>query len=354
MDNYRPTKAIIDLGAIRRNTEKIISKYSGYKYYTAVVKADCYGYRGFDVVRAMLAGGANLLAASLLEEGLALRNEFSDIPIMLFTPADYSSFCIMRDNNIIATVATLEQAEKACSVKNLKVMIRANGGSDIFGGPTDKEGFISIYNTLKNGDCKLWGVYLHSYNAENEEDTLDEYLTFEKMTEGINLSELEIISISNSLTLPRYEKKFYCNACRLGNIVYKIESEDSELENTFSLVTKVLDVIALEKDQSIAYSHAFTAKSNDTHIAILPIGFGDGFSKTNIGRMVYINGERYPIVAVTMDISHVLIDESVKKDDEVFIIRDTHHLDEISEHIHGATEEAICALNNRVRREYIK
>ncbi len=354
MNNYRPTKAIIDLGAIRRNTEKIISKYSGYKYYMAVVKADCYGYKGFDVVRAMLEGGANFLAASLLEEGIALRNEFPDIPIMLFTPGDYSSLCIMRDNDIIATVATLDQAKVACDVEGLKVMIRANGGSDIFGGPIEKDDFVSVYDTVKNSACQLMGVYLHSYNAENEEDTLNEYLTFEKMTEGIDLSKLDIISISNSLTLPRYEKKVYCNACRLGNIIYKIESEDFDLENTFSLVSKVIDVISLKKAQSIAYGHAFTAENDGTHVAVIPIGFGDGFSKTNIGRMVYINGKRYPIVAVTMDISHVLVEESVKKDDDIFIIKDTHHLEEISAHIHGATEEAICALNNRVRREYIK
>ena len=55
MDVYRPTKATIDLGAIRRNTGRIIAKYPGYKYYMAVVKADSYGYRGLKVVEAMLA-----------------------------------------------------------------------------------------------------------------------------------------------------------------------------------------------------------------------------------------------------------------------------------------------------------
>ena len=52
MADYRSTKAVIDLGAIRRNTQRLIAAYPGYKYYTAVVKADCYGYRGFEVVDA--------------------------------------------------------------------------------------------------------------------------------------------------------------------------------------------------------------------------------------------------------------------------------------------------------------
>ena len=354
MEGFRATKAIIDLGAIKRNTESIIKKYSGYKYYTAVVKADCYGYRGFDVVRAMVDGGANFLAASLLEEGIALRKEFPHIPIMLFTPVESEYLDVVRSNDFIITVATLKQAEELSSVAGVKVAIRANGGSDIFGGPICKEEFYNIWNVLKNGQCQLVGVYLHSYNAENVEDTNQEYEVFEKITEGLDLSSLDFVSVSNSLTLPRYEKKEYCNACRLGNIIYKIESEDIMLENTFSLVSEVLDVFVMKKAQSLAYNRAFTAEKDDTRIAIIPIGFGDGFSKTNIGRDVYINGKKSPIVAVTMDISHVLVDENVSKGDEVFIIKDTHHLEEISAHIHGATEEAICALNNRVRREYIK
>lgn len=351
MADYRSTKAVIDLGAIRRNTQRLIAAYPGYKYYTAVVKADCYGYRGFEVVDAMLKGGCNTLAASLLEEGLALRAHY-DLPILLFTPAGEKELQVMAEKNLIATVADQNQAEIAAKVPGLKVMIRANGGSDIFGGPTDKEGFRRLWNTLKDGACELYGIYLHSYNAEEEADTMAEYATFEAMTEGLDLASLPMVSISNSLTLPRYGKKPYANGCRLGNIIYRIESEDEALEHTFRLTTNVLNTFTLKKGRSVAYSHAYTAKE-DCRIASVPIGFGDGFAKMNIGRDVFIGQKRFPIVAVTMDISHILVDETVKAGDEVLLIRDNHHLDEIAAHIHGATEEAICALNKRVRREYI-
>lgn len=352
MANYRSTKAVIDLGAIRRNTQRLISAYPGYQYYTAVVKADCYGYRGFEVVDAMLRGGCNTLAASLLEEGLALREHY-DLPILLFTPAGEAELQVMAEHDLIATVADQEQAEIAAKVSGLKVMIRCNGGSDIFGGPTDKEGFHRLWNTLKSGKCELFGLYLHSYNAEDEADTMAEYETFEAMTQGLDLAALPMVSISNSLTLPRYGKKPYANGCRLGNIIYRIESEDAALEHTFRLSTNVLNTFTLKAGKSVAYSHAYTARE-DCRIASIPIGFGDGFAKMNIGRDVYIGQKRFPIVAVTMDITHILVDETVKAGDEVLLIRDNHHLDEIAAHIHGATEEAICALNKRVRREYIR
>ena len=352
MEHYRSTKAVINLGAIRRNTQRLIAAYPGYRYYTAVVKADCYGYRGFEVVDAMLDGGCNTLAASLLEEGLVLRERY-DLPILLFTPAEEEALQVMAQHRLIATVATQAQAEIAAGIPGLQVMIRCNGGSDIFGGPTCKEGFHGLWNTLKAGKCELFGLYLHSYNAEEEEDTLAEYETFEAMTEGLDIASLPMVSISNSLTLPRYGKKPYANGCRLGNIIYRIESKDASLEHTFRLETKVLNTFTLKAGRSVAYSHAYTAKE-DCRIATVPIGFGDGFAKMNIGRDVFIGGKRFPIVAITMDISHILVDASVNAGDEVLLIRDNHHLDEIAAHIHGATEEAICALNKRVLREYIR
>lgn len=354
MKQYRATKATIRLGAIRRNTNKIIAAYPGYRYYMAVVKADCYGYRGNQVVKAMVEGGANCLAASLLEEGLALREEFPELPILLFTPVSSEDLPLCGEKNLWVTVANLEQAQQAAAVPGVEVLIRANGGCDIFGGPTNRGEFEKIWNTLQKGACKLTGVYLHSYNAEDTADTVAEYETFEAMTAGVDLTQLQIVSISNSLTLPRYEKKPYANGCRLGNILYRIETEDTALEHTFCLSTRILSIFRLKKGQNLAYSHAYTAKRDGEIIAAVPIGFGDGFSKTNIGRDVFIAGHRYPIVAVTMDITHILVDTSVCAGDEVLLIRDNHHLDEIARHIHGATEEAICALNKRVYREYVE
>ncbi len=353
MEHYRPTKATISLGAIKRNTQRIIKKYPGYRYYMGVVKADCYGYRGNRVIDAMLAGGVNCLAASLLEEGISLRETYPDLPILLLTPVAPALLPILAAHCLIATVANLDQAIAAADVTSLEVLIRANGGSDILGGPTDKDSFEALYNTLQQGQCTLKGIYLHSYNGESAEETQKEYDCFEAMTKDIDLSVLDMVSISCSLSLPRMDKLPYCNACRLGNIMYAIESEDLELENTFQLSSRVLTVYSLKKGQSVAYSHAYTAKNDGERIAAIPIGFGDGFSKTNIGRDVYIDGKRHPIVAVTMDITLVLVDDTVRPDDPVLLIRDNRHLDEIAAHIHGATEEAICALNKRVYRQYL-
>ena len=353
MQCYRKTKALINLGAIRRNTQRIIRKYPDYTYYMAVVKADCYGYRGNRVVKAMLDGGANCLAASLPEEGMELRNDFPEIPILLFTPVDKEYLPLCAERGLMVTVANENQAVDAAEADGLEVAVRVNGGNDILGGPLEKPAFDRMIKTLQQGRCQMVGCYLHNYCTESESDTAQEYQTFERLTRNMDLSALRFVSVSNSLSLPRYEKRDYCNACRLGNILYRIESEDDELEHTFRLESRVLSVFELNKGQSVAYSHAYTATRDNEYIAAVPIGFGDGFAKSNIGRDVYIDGKRYPIVAVTMDITLVLVDASVQKDDLCELIRENHHLEEISAHIHGATEEPIVAINKRVCRVYV-
>ncbi len=354
MQPYRKTKAIINLGAIRQNTRRIIARYPDYKYYMAVVKADCYGYRGNQVVQAMIDGGANCLAASLLEEGLVLREAFPHLPILLFTPVPKEQLELCAKHRLWVTVATLQQAKEAAEVTNLQTVIRVNGGCDILGGPINKEDFTVIFDTLQSGNSNLMGLYLHNYNTECFEDTQKEYHLFEELTQNIDLSQLEWVSVSNSLSLPRYEKREHCNACRLGNIIYGIETEDETLEQTFRLESQVLTTFTLEKGQSVAYSHAYTATQSQETIAAIPLGFGDGFAKTNIGRDVFIQGKRYPIVAVTMDITLIRVTQDIKPGDTVEVIRDNHHLDEISNHIHGATEEPIVQLNKRVHREYLE
>ena len=64
----RPTEATIDLAAIGRNTERLVSHVAPASV-CAVVKADGYGHGAVAAGRAALAAGASQLAVALVEEG---------------------------------------------------------------------------------------------------------------------------------------------------------------------------------------------------------------------------------------------------------------------------------------------
>lgn len=351
---YRQTAALVNLGAIQDNVRKIIETYAEYTYYFGVVKADCYGLGGTEVIRAIIDGGCNYLCVSLTEEALFVREHFPEIPVLILVPSPKEALPVLQEKNIAVTVSSFAQAQEASQFPGLKIFIRANGGHDLFGGPTHEEDFKALLNQIRHSPAVLEGIYPHNYYPKNKKVTHLEYASFEAMIKNIDLDSIPIISTSSSLTLPRYNKKPYCNACRIGNMIYGIENDTLNLQNCFMLKSEITQILRLTRGDSISYFDAYTAQAPEEFVGVVPIGYGDGFSKNNVGRDVFINDRRFKIIAVTMDITLLAVDRQVKKGDLVLLIRDARHLDEIAAHTHGVAEEAICLLNQRIPRKYLR
>jgi len=77
---YRNTYALINKDIIRNNVKEITTKYNDYKYYIGVVKNNAYSH-GIDVIPALIDSGINYLAVSSLDEAMAIRNDYKDIPV---------------------------------------------------------------------------------------------------------------------------------------------------------------------------------------------------------------------------------------------------------------------------------
>ena len=352
MQRYRHTTAVVDLDAISANVSTILDAYPGYDYYVGVIKANCYGLGMERVAPILVEAGCNYLSVSQPEEALAARHLLPEVPIMVFVPCPTDSLDVLAENRIAVTVATLDQAEIVSQYAGLKVFIRVNGGQDLFGGPTTKKGFEEVFDQILLSPATLEGIYMHNYCPEDETLTLCEYARFEEMTAGVDLTQIPVVSTSNSLTLPRFERKPYSNACRIGNIIYGIENESLDLRTCFQLTSEITQILRLGPGETIGYGRAHVAEAEEL-IGVVPIGYGDGFAKANAGRDVFINDRRYRIATVTMDITLVVIDSEVGRGDEVVLVRDARHLDEIAAHTHGVAEEPICLLNQRIPREYI-
>ena len=118
----------------------------------------------------------------------------------------------------------------------------------------------------------------------------------------------------------------------------------------------VLDNINLDikKGETVGYDGNFKA-DKDELIGIVPIGYADGIIKKNTGRYVYINNNKYKIVGnICMDMLFVLIDNTIKINDEVLIIKDNNHINEIAKHLDTINYEVMCNISSRVERKYIE
>ena len=347
---YRNTYANINLKNIQDNVSKIINTYKNYKYYIGVVKADSYGHNSNKVVKSIIDGGCNYLAVSSLDEALEIRHDY-DIPILCLGIINENYIEICEKNNIDITVTNFNYLEKIKNY-NINVHIKIDTGMNRLG-VKPKEEFNEMYNLINNSNLNLKGIFTHIYNADNEDITLNQINKFKYITSDIDLNKIDIIHIAQSDTLINYPKIDFVNACRLGIIMYGLSKDNLNLKNTFSLISEIIEIKKVLKDETISYNGTYKA-NEDMLIGIVSIGYADGINRKLKGSYVYINNIRYEIVGnICMDMLMVKIDNKVNLYDKVEIYKDINHIKELSKNIDTIPYELICNVSKRVPRNYI-
>ena len=343
----RKTYELINLKKLENNIRTIVNSSNNYKYHIAVVKANCYGL-GIKCVKSILLGGANYLAVSSLEEALKIR-KITNTRILVLEPIDIKYIDKAHQNNITLTISSLDYLEKIkdkCFTCHLKI----NTGMNRLG-INSKEELNEVYKIIKNSNITIEGIYTHIYKSSDKVLTEKQFKRFENITKDIDLNEFEIVHIPNSETITNYKKKDYVNGCRMGIIMYGF-SNNLNLESVFTLKSRIIEIKHIKKDDTVGYDGNYKA-TKDELIGIIPIGYADGIIRKNTGRYVYINNKQYKIVGnICMDMLFVLIDENVKLNDEVLIIKDNNHINEIANHLDTINYEVMCSISNRVNRKY--
>lgn len=352
MDLYRETYAKVNIKNIQENVHKIIDKYYKYDYYFGVVKAGSYGHQNLEVIDAIIKGGCNYLTVALLEEALAIREQFKDIPILCLGIISTNYLQIAEDKNITITINSKEYAKEVVKLqlKNLKVHLKINSGMNRLG-ISSKEEFNDIIYLLDQSNIFVEGIYTHIYNVRNKKDTLNQFERYKMIISDIKKEKVPIFHIAASETLVSYDKIDFVNGCRLGIIMYGFTDDKTlNLQSTFSVYSKIIQVNHLKKGDKLGYNGSYIAQT-DEQIGVVCIGYADGIIRKNEGRNVYINGKEYPIVGnICMDMLFVKIDDTVHVNDTVVIIKDTEHIKQIAKHLDTIPYEVLCIIEKRVPR----
>ncbi len=140
-----------------------------------------------------------------------------------------------------------------------------------------------------------------------------------------------------------------------GIIMYGFAEDKSlQLESTFQLKSEVIQIHTLKEGDTVGYNAMFKA-TEETKIAVVPIGYADGIIRKNTGRNVYINGKVYEIVGnICMDMMFVKVDDDVKVHDVVEVLRDREHVEEVARHLDTISYEVMCSIGKRVPRICLK
>lgn len=339
-----------------------------------VVKADAYGNGAVPVSRFFRELGAEYLGVSNLEEALQLRNAEIDLPILILgkTPAMFSD--ILADQKITQTITDLDYAQSLShrlsgSGKRLKVHIKADTGMSRLGFMS--YGAISAVDEIREAvglpGLIPEGIFTHFAESDAPDRTYTElqYQRFCSVLEQLHPVNFEIRHCCNSAAAIRYPE-YGMDMIRPGIAVYGLlpspEMKDLiDLKPVMELKTSVYQIKELEPEVTVSYGRTFKTKEK-TKIAVLPIGYADGFSRlhSNHGE-VLIHGQRARIVGricmdmCMIDVTHI---PGVRVGDVVTVFgRDGNGfipMDELAEFEGTITYEVSCGISKRVSRIYYR
>jgi alanine racemase len=327
--------AEIDLDAIAHNVSAYKRHVGPNVEVMAVVKANAYGHGALPVARAALQAGATRLAVHRLIEGVELRQEGIEAPILVmgYTPPGGAELVLkwrLTPSLMTAEFAQALSARATALGVTGPVHVKMDTGMSRYGlMPDELVDFLLALRKLPG--LYLEGIFTHFATADWADTTycrgqLDVFTGAIQAARSAGV-EFPVIHAANSAAAMRLPEAHF-NAIRPGIGLYGLEPSSQwppvfELRPALALKSLVSRVRQLPAGAGVSYGRTFITQK-PTLAALVPVGYGDGYhrSLSNQGS-VLIRGQRAPILGricmdqFVVDISHV---PGVQQDDEVVLV----------------------------------
>lgn len=309
----RPAWTEIDLGKLRRNLQLIRGDLPKHVRLMAVVKDEAYGHGALDVARIALEEGAWGFGLSTLEEAMNLRDAGITAPLLLLGERQEAelSWCVAHDLTVCVnephTVRALAKVATAFG-KEVSVHVKIHTGMSRYGVRWD-EALPLIEQIAAEKSLRLEGVMTH-FAQSDETDKSFANLQFARFREVLTALNERKISVKlrhtcNSggfLDLPQA----HLDMVRVGILLYgvcpsQVCRKISGIEPVMSVKAKIAGIQKLKPGEVVGYGMRYTA-AGKRRIAVLPIGYGDGFPRVRNEGCALIRGKRAPLVGgIAMD-----------------------------------------------------
>lgn len=366
----RRARAIIDMATIESNARSLRGRLAASTQLCAVVKANGYGHGAVETARASLAGGATWLAVATAIEAAELREELSNLPIIVLGPLDEDDLALAIDAkaDLVAwTPNFVRRVSAAGSPQESRLHIKLDTGMGRWGVRGASAAFELATLIDSTPSVQLTGVMTHFANADDLESSFfaNQLSTFKSVVGELRRTHPNVIlhAANSAATLRDADSHFdmvRCGIALYGLDPYQRDPLDWQLNPALELHSYVAKVTCMQPGESVGYGRAYKAVV-PTHIATIPIGYADGVRRT-LGRSidVLIAGERHAVVGkVSMDCLAVDLGPTtdVLVGEEVVLIgvsgSEKILAEEVARSWGTINYEVVCALNGRVERSYL-
>jgi alanine racemase len=369
----------INLSQLRRNLAIISEDMQRFNHarqtplrWCAVVKDDAYGHGAVALAREVLTTGSSYLAVATLEEAVELQEAKVRAPIMIFgeRPTEEIEECVRRDFTFFVNDAI--QANRVNTVchnleKRARVHLEIDTGMSRYG-VRWAEAWPVIDAILSCDMVELEGVMSH-FAMSDELDKTFANVQFRRFKEVVGEPRNEklagkILHTCNTggyLDLPHA----HLDMVRMGILplgVYpsKVCRRVEGLAPVMSVKCKIVAIKNIETGDTVGYGMRYRAES-PRRIAVLPMGYGDGFPRVRNAGHVLIHGQRAPIIggtamdAIMVDVTDI---PNAKQWDEVVVLG-RQGSEEISVHeiaalVGTVSYEIMTKLSIRLPRVYVE
>ena len=305
----------INIENLRHNAETLKKTMQPGCELMAVVKAQAYGHGAVMTASCLNKMGIMAFAVATIEEGIALRKSGISGEILILGYTDVCRASELKEYDLMQTVISYEYAESLNEQGiAVKTHIKIDTGMHRLGISCKEISVVRKVFFMKNlGICGMF-THLCCADSRHPDDVaftkrqIDSFfhLVNALKDSGVSLPKLHIQSSYGLLNYP----ELACDYVRAGIALYGVLSSPDndtvlkpDLRPVLSLKSRVVLVREVAAGESVGYGRSFTAGRN-TRIAILPVGYGDGFPRnlSNGKGSVLINGYIVPIIGrICMD-----------------------------------------------------
>ncbi len=368
MPKATETTLEIDLNALTQNFKYLKSKLKPGVKFMGVVKAFAYGSDSRVIAKKLEQLSADYLAVAYASEGILLRDEGIQAPILVLHPQTVNfdkivARCLEPSIYSPLMLKRFIAFAEANQLKDYPIHIKINTGMNRIGfAPNEIQAIADLMGSTTA--VKVKSIFSHLAASEdmgNKAFTEKQLALFQESSERlIKLLGYQPLrhSLNTSGILNYPNAQFDMVRSGIGLYGFGNDAiENQHLKPVATLKSIVSQIHHIKKGESVGYNFGFVA-TKETKTATLPLGHADGINRSyGKGKgFVTINGKRAPMIGnICMDM--LMVDISgidCEEGDEVVVFGQKNTAEEFAETINSISYEIITAISQRVKRIVIE
>ncbi len=316
----RPAWVEVDLDALASNLRTIRADLPDRVRVMQVVKDEAYGTGSVTVARLAVANGVDAFATFTVGEATRLREAGIVAPILLLGERTSDEFEWLVRHRLEVCVGSMDIARAldafaARSGTQISVHLKVNSGMNRFGLPWRS---VSEWAPALAGlrHLQIAGALTHFAQSDELDKTFArlQLARFEDTVaalrnHGIHPARLHTCNSGGCLDLPEaHHDMVRIGILPLGVYPSSVCRRLEGLSPVMSVKARITGLQWLEPGDTVGYGMRYRAET-PRRIAVLPLGYGDGFPRVRNEGVALLQGRRVPIVggvsmdAVTVDVT---------------------------------------------------